>query len=292
MAFLVAVVSCSRQPDAGVAGRLRRGSYNAVMDDRQLQVYAELAVRVALNVQAGQRVMIIGASLANVGASLEAAPLARQIAAAAYRAGSPLVETVYGDETQLSMRFKYAPRDSFGQFSGWLPTVLRDHVEGGHAVLSISANDPDLLAGEPPDLVSAVLQATLREMRPFHEQVSRDDTNWAVVAAPSVGWAGKVFPGVPAADAVSRLWQAIARSCRLDTADPLAAWESHLGNLAARTKNLNEKKVLGAEVHRTRHQSDAWASRGAYLGQRPKREPSRNPVFGQSSNGRSLHNGP
>ena len=61
--------------------------------DRQLQIYAELAVKVALNLQPGQRLMIIG-PLANGGASLEAAPLARQIAAAAYRAGSPLVETI------------------------------------------------------------------------------------------------------------------------------------------------------------------------------------------------------
>ena len=212
------------------------------MDDRQLQVYAELAVRLALNVQPGQRVMIIGASLANGGASLEAAPLARQIAAAAYRAGSPLVETIYGDERQLSMRFKFAPRDSFDHFSGWLPNVLRDHVEAGHAVLSISGGDPDLLTGEPPELVSAVLQATIREMRPFSEQLNRDDTNWTLIAAPSVAWAEKIFPGVPAENAVLQLWRAIARSCRLDTVDPLAAWESHLANLAARTQYLNGKK--------------------------------------------------
>ena len=122
--------------------------------DRQLQVYAELAVKVALNLQPGQRLLIIG-PLANGGASLEAAPLARQIAAAAYRAGSPLVETLYGDEAQQSLRFKHAPRESFGSFSAWLPKALSEHVAAGHAVLSISANDPDLLQGEPADLVSA-----------------------------------------------------------------------------------------------------------------------------------------
>ena len=88
--------------------------------DRQLEIYAELAVRVALNLQPGQRLMIIG-PLANGGASLESAPLARQIAAAAYRAGSPLVETLYGDEVLQSLRFKHAPRESFGSFSSWLP---------------------------------------------------------------------------------------------------------------------------------------------------------------------------
>ena len=209
--------------------------------ERQLQIYAELAVRVALNVQPGQRLMIIG-PLANGGASLEAAPLARQIAAAAYRAGSPLVETIYGDEVQQSVRFRNAPRDSFGSFSAWLPKALSEHVAAGHAVLSISANDPDLLRGEPADLVSTVLQATARDMRPFREQVSRNETNWAIVAAASSAWAEKIFPGVPTAEAVSRLWDAIARMCRLDAPDPLAAWEAHLGNLAARSEYLNNKR--------------------------------------------------
>ena len=209
--------------------------------DQKLQIYAELAVKVALNVQPGQRVMIIG-PLANGGASLDAAPLARQIAAAAYRAGSPLVETLYGDEMQQSLRFKHAPRESFSSFSTWLPQALSEHVRDGHAVLSISANDPDLLHAEPADLVSSLLQSTAREMRPFREQISRNDTNWAVVAAASAGWAEKIFPGVPTATAVSQLWDAIARMCRLDTPDPLAAWEAHLGNLAARSEYLNSKR--------------------------------------------------
>jgi aminopeptidase len=209
--------------------------------DRKLRVYAELAVKVALNVQPGQRVMIIG-PLANGGASLEAAPLARQIAAAAYRAGSPLVETIYGDEIQQLLRFKNATQDSFGSYSSWLPKALSEHVAAGHAVLSISANDPDLLQGEPAELVSATLQATARAMRPFREQISRNETNWAIVAAPSAGWAEKIFPGIPTEEAVGRLWEAIAHMCRLDTPDPLAAWETHLGNLAARSEHLNSKR--------------------------------------------------
>ena len=209
--------------------------------DRQLQIYAELVVRVALNLQPGQRLMIIG-PLANGGASLEAAPLARHISAAAYRAGSPLVETIYGDEVQQSLRFKHAPRDSFGSFSAWLPQALSEHVAAGHAVLSISANDPDLLQGQPADLVSAVLQATAREMRPFREQVSRNDTNWAIVAAASTAWAEKIFPGVPASEAVARLWDAIGRMCRLGAPDPVVAWERHLGTLAARSEYLNAKR--------------------------------------------------
>ena len=209
--------------------------------DRSLQTYAELAVRIALNLQPGQRLMIIG-PLANGGAALEAAPLARAIAAAAYRAGSPLVETLYGDEAQQVERFRHAPADSFGCYSSWLPKALTDHVAAGHAVLSISANDPDLLQGKPPEHVGALLQATAREMRAFRERLSRNETNWAIVAAASAGWAQKIFPDVSSSEAMTRLWEAIMRLCRLDAADPLAAWETHLENLAARAGHLNAKQ--------------------------------------------------
>lgn len=68
--------------------------------EQRLRIYSELAVKVGLNLQRGQRLLIIG-PLASGGASLEAAPLIRQITAAAYQAGAPLVETLWGDEGQL-----------------------------------------------------------------------------------------------------------------------------------------------------------------------------------------------
>src|SRR5512141_477168 len=111
---------------------------------RMLQAYADLAVRVGLNLQPGQRLLVIG-PLANGGVSLEAAPLVREIAVSAYRAGAPLVEAIWGDEELVSARFRAAPPASFTQFSAWLPGALAGHVEAGHAVLSVYANDPDRL---------------------------------------------------------------------------------------------------------------------------------------------------
>jgi aminopeptidase len=209
--------------------------------ERTLQIYADLAVRIGLNLQRDQRLLIIG-PLANGGVSLEAAPLVRHIAAAAYASGARLVEPIWGDEALQAARFLHAPRDSFSEFSAWLPKALFEHVEGGHAVLSIYANDPDQLKREPPELVSAVQQATARSVRPFREQITRNQTNWAVVAAAASAWAARVFPDVEPSQQVSRLWDAIGGLCRLDRPDPLAAWEAHLKDLVARTDLLNQKQ--------------------------------------------------
>lgn len=209
--------------------------------ERQLEIYGELTVKVGLNIQPGQRLMIIG-PLANGGVSLEAAPLVRHVAAAAYRAGARLVEAVWGDEELLLTRLAHGPRDSFSEFSTWFPKGLVEHVEAGHATLSIYANDPDLLKDQTPDLVTTIQQATSTSVRPFRELISRNYTNWAVIAGASKKWAAKVFPDLPASRQVDELWRAIGRLCRLDQPDPVAAWEAHLEALARRTAFLNKRQ--------------------------------------------------
>ena len=208
--------------------------------DQRLEAYAELTVRVALNVQAGQRVLIVG-PLMNGGVSLDAAPLVRHITASAYRAGAALVEAIWGDEGVQLARFRHAPRDTFGNYSRWLPEALMQHAEAGDAVLSLYCNDPDLLQHEPADLAGALQQATSRSVMGFRELISRNQTNWAVIAAADAAWAAKVFPDMPSVEQRDRLWDAIAGLCRLDRPDPMAAWREHLAALAARSDQLNRK---------------------------------------------------
>ena len=209
--------------------------------DVLLERYGDLAVHVGLNLQPGQRLLVIG-PVAHGGASLEAAPLVRQIVASAYRAGARLVEVLWGDEALLVARFRHAPRDSFGECSAWLPAALAAHAQSGGAVLSVYANDPDLLRQESPELVGALQQAVSRSVRPFREHISRNDTNWSVVAAPSPRWAARVFPELPAERQVDALWEAIVTLCRLDVPDPIAAWRAHIEALSARRDYLNERR--------------------------------------------------
>jgi len=154
--------------------------------ESRLHAYGDLAVKVGLNLRAGQRLLVIG-PLASGGASLEAAPFVRHIVAAAYKAGASLVEVIWGDEALQLVRFQHAPRDSFGEFSSWLPKALFEHAEAGNAILSVYANDPDQLKDQPTELVGAVQQAVSRGVRPFRELISRNQTNWTVVAAAGAG---------------------------------------------------------------------------------------------------------
>lgn len=206
-----------------------------------LRSYADLAVKVGLNLQSGQRLLVIG-PLANGGVSLEAAPLVRLIAESAYRAGARLVEVLWGDQALQLARFRLAPDDSFGEFSRWLPDALVQHVDHGDAVLSVYANDPDQLKDEDSSRITAVHQATARAVRAFRDRISCNRTNWSIVAAAVPAWAQKVFPERETDQAVAQLWDTIARLCRLDQPDPVVAWRTHLESLAARKDQLNARR--------------------------------------------------
>lgn len=214
--------------------------------DRLLASYADLAVRIGVNLQPGQRLIVTG-PLANGGASLYAAPLARHIAASAYKAGASLVEVMWGDEELQLARFRHATTESLKQFSAWLPNALTEHVHAGHAVLSITANDPDLLKDQPADRLAAVQKAVSQAVRPFREHLSKNGSNWSIIAAPHPAWAARVFPQVPAADQMNALWDAIAKLVRLDQPDPIAAWETHLAALSARRDMLNRRRYDALE---------------------------------------------
>jgi aminopeptidase len=202
--------------------------------DERLARYADVAVRIGANVQPGQEVL--------VRADIGAAPLARQIVRAAYRAGARFADVFWGDDQVALARFQHAPRDSFDYAPAWKTELIARQLDAGVAFISISSDDPDLLAGQPPELVAAVQQAAARHAQPVYERISRSASNWVIVAAATDGWAARVFPDAPAAERVERLWQAIFAATRLGAADPVAAWRAHLAELDARAAALNARR--------------------------------------------------
>ena len=78
--------------------------------------YAELALKVGLNLQPGQRLKIRGSAVGNLGTPIQTAPLVRLIAAGAYKLGARCVDVIWGDDQLDLIRFQNAPRDSFREY--------------------------------------------------------------------------------------------------------------------------------------------------------------------------------
>lgn len=183
------------------------------------------------------------------GAAFENDALVHCIAESAYKAGARYVDVIWGDEQMELIRFAHAPRDSFTEFPRWRLLGPLEYAERGDASLAISASDPDLLAGQDPELVSVYQNTIWKEMAPYLKHGSSNSMNWCVIAAARPAWAKKVFPKLETEKAVVKLWKTIFQMCRVDADDPVAAWMEHIRNLQARGAYLSGKQY--AALHYT-----------------------------------------
>lgn len=205
-----------------------------------LNKYAEAVVRIGLNLQQGQRLII------TTGASRGVPPAAREfihaVTKAAYIAGARYVDVIWGDEEMLRIRLQHAPADSFGEYPTWHISGILDFIKRGDALLSIHANDPDIFEGMDPERVSAMQHVHAKNYQEINLHVMRNAFNWCVVGASAPGWARKIFPDLPETEAVDRLWQAIFEVTRATQPDPVAAWQDHIRNLRKRAEYMQVKK--------------------------------------------------
>jgi aminopeptidase len=210
-----------------------RNPADATSHAKLLDRLAEVAVRVGLGLKPGQEVIVT--------APLDAVPLVRRITEHAYRAGASLVTTMFSDEETTLMRFRHGQDGSFDTASAWLYEGMAAAYKNGAARLAIVGEDPSLLAAQDPDKVSRANRARSKAYMPALNMIAGFETNWTIVSAATPAWAKAVFPNDPEEVAVAKLWQAIFAASRVDTPDPIAAWEAHNANLQARTRMLNEK---------------------------------------------------
>ena len=209
-------------------------SISASIDPTKLDRLAEVAIKIGLNLQPGQDLLLT--------APTAALPLVRKIAEHAYKAGAGLVTPIMSDEAVTLSRYRFAPDDSFDRAAGWLYQGMSKAFAANTARLAIVGDNPMLLAGEDPAKVSRASKANSIAYQPALEKIVNFEINWNIVAYPSVSWAKQVFPGDDEDVAVAKLADAIFAASRVDTDDAVAAWQKHNAILRSRTEWLNGQR--------------------------------------------------
>ena len=207
----------------------------------KLDRFAKVAVSVGLNLQPGQELLI--------SASMEMLPLVRRITEHAYKAGALLVTTIYGDDETALARYQYASDASFDHAAKWFADGIAAAFAGGAARLALTGANPALLAGQDPSKVSRANIAASKANKPAMELITRHAINWSILANATPSWAQLVFPGLPEAEALAKLWDAIFTASRATGDDPLADWKAHSAELHKRVAYLNEKRFYALRFH-------------------------------------------
>ena len=106
---------------------------------QKLANYADLLVRVGVNLQPGGKLLL--------NAPIEAAALVRLIVQKAWEAGALAVEVQYADQQLTRLMYDHASDAALDYAPDWETERAMHQLDEGYAFLNIAGSDPDLLAG-------------------------------------------------------------------------------------------------------------------------------------------------
>ncbi len=203
--------------------------------EEKLQEYARLLVRVGLNVQRGQTLVI--------SSPVECAYFARLCAAEAYAAGCKEVVMNWHDDALGRMKYLYADDAVFDDVPLWRRHFFNDYAQEGAAYLAISASDPENLKGVDGSRIIRAQQASGKALKEFDRLQMCSGFPWCIASIPIPSWAKTVFPEDGEERAMERLWDAIFRAVRISgDGKAVEKWQAHLKTLHARMEKLNTLK--------------------------------------------------
>jgi aminopeptidase len=194
---------------------------------------ADLLVRFGANVQPDQIVSIYSAPGKE--------PLAREVAVAAYRRGAKFVDLSVFDIHLKRARAMHAPPDTLEFVPPWYGERERALGEHRAAIVAFTGPvEPGAMDGIDPELLGRDMLPMVKEAM---EVTNQRTTNWTAGPCPTPGWAQLVHPELDQAQALTRLWEEVAHVCRLDTADPVAAWEERFERLTSVAGKLDSLEL-------------------------------------------------
>ena len=229
---------------------------------------AKLAVRKGVNVQKDQPVVI--------SACVRDAAFVRLLVKEAYEAGARYVEVNWNDVELTRLDYTYQSLETLQDVPQWLYDRRRTDNEAGACYLTVRSDAPGALDGLDPEKIHAASVAVSRKMRPLRNYTMNNEGQWCVLGLPSIEWAMKIFPDLPAQEAYDKLEEAIFAVSRVTAdGDPIAAWDEHDSNLMNYGRKLTERQFtalhftsgLGTDITVGLVKDHIWVGGGCFTPQ-------------------------
>ena len=222
--------------------------------------YVDLALNIGINLQKEQILVIMS--------PVETAPFTRLLVEKAYELGASEVIVHWSDDFCKKMTFTYGKKEIFEEMPAWQVDSLMYYANKGAAFLSIAANDPELLAGIDSEKIGAYQKTRGQALKPYYDKIMVNELQWNIISVPTLAWAKKVFPDVNDDEAVDMLWNAILKSTKADSENPIETWKNHLSILKEKMDYLNNKQFekvvitnsLGTNLTVKLPKNHIWAS--------------------------------
>ena len=200
----------------------------------KLKKYAELIVKVGVNVQKGQPVVLY--------ISVTQQELAHLIVEESYGAGASEVMIEWKDTFSEREFLKHASEERLENVPEYI-VKKGNYIAGKKAArISVMSADPGAYSGIDQKRIAKNQAAMGKALRQVRKATQNNDLSWTVVSAADQEWAEKVFPEKKGQAAIDALWEEIFKTTRIDKADPVKAWHEHDQKLHEKSDWLNEQQ--------------------------------------------------
>src|SRR5262245_24941262 len=167
-----------------------------------LERYMEVILRVGVNLQPGQSVVIGGSR----GVPLELADAVRLLTRQAYDLGACSVTVTWSDPAVDRLWVERATPDALQTPSKARVALGQEFIDDHAAFIHLIGIDPDAFAGIDPARMGMALKAQALAFSSIQQQISSCVIPWALAAIATPAWARKVFPDKTPDEALRALW--------------------------------------------------------------------------------------
>ncbi|MDU3213573.1 MAG: aminopeptidase [Staphylococcus epidermidis] len=223
----------------------------------KLKQYAELLVRVGMNVQPQQPVFIRS--------SVEALELTHLIVEEAYKAGAEDVRVSYTDPKLKRLKYENESVEHFEkqELKQYDIEERLDYVNRGAANLALIAEDPELLNGIDAQKLKAYQTVYSKGFKPYMEASQKNQFPWVVAAFPTRDWARRVYPELDVESAYIKFIDEVFDIVRVDGQNPIENWEKHIKDLSV--KHIKDLSVHAKRLQEKNYQALHYISEGTDL---------------------------
>ncbi|MBQ2382778.1 MAG: aminopeptidase [Oscillospiraceae bacterium] len=198
-----------------------------------LREYARLIVRMGLNVQKGQDVLVY--------ADLDQPEFVKLVVEECYKAKAREVTVLWDYQPLQKVHAKYKSVKTLGDVPKWQQERQQHWCDTLPCRLHLISEDPDGLKGIDMGKLAKARKLSYPILKPYIDQ-REGKQQWCIAAVPGVAWARKMFPELTKAQAVEKLWEAIISTSRVGE-DSVGAWVAHNEDLRKRCDYLNSLQI-------------------------------------------------
>lgn len=219
------------------------------MNQEKMRQYARLLVKVGVNVQPSQTLVIRS--------PVECAPLVRLCADEAYQCGCREVIVDWRDDELDRQRYLMADDSVFDEYAERDRLIYEIGFSPNAVMLDFYVSDPDLMAGVDPQRIARARKARMNQIHPLFQRIYNKTAVQCTASPPITSWAKKVFPDLQAEEALETLWDKLFTIMRIDgTGDAAEEWARRFDEMnrlsqaldRLELKSLHYRNSLGTDL--------------------------------------------